>query len=56
VFGAARLVNEATYPATAPRVQFDHVLGPAGLDPQRAGAHQLALGDHRLVTVTVHPR
>lgn len=56
VFGAARLVNEASYPATAPRVQFDHVLGPAGLDPQRPRAHQLALGDHRLVSVTVHPR
>ena len=55
VFGAARLVSEPSYPATAPRVQFDHLLGPAGLDPQRPGARQLALGDHRLVTVTVHP-
>ena len=55
VFGAARLVNEASYPATAPRVQFDHVLGPAGLDPQHPRARRLALGDHRLVTVTVHP-
>ncbi|SDF66296.1 Metal-dependent hydrolase, endonuclease/exonuclease/phosphatase family [Blastococcus aurantiacus] len=56
VFGAARLVSAPSYPATAPRVQLDHVLGPAGLDPQRPGAHRLALGDHRLVTVTVHPR
>ena len=56
VFGAARLVSGPSYPATAPRLQFDHVLGPAGLDPQRPGVHQLALGDHRLVTVTVHPR
>jgi len=56
VFGAARLVNEASYPASEPRVQFDHVLGPAGLDPQDPRARRLALGDHRLVTVTVHPR
>ena len=56
VFGAVRLVNEASYPAAAPRVQFDHVLGAPGLDPQRPEVRQLGLGDHRLVTVTVHPR
>ncbi|MCZ2835990.1 endonuclease/exonuclease/phosphatase family protein [Modestobacter sp. VKM Ac-2985] len=53
VFGAPRLVRELSYPAPAPRVQFDHVLGPAGLDPQRPEVRQLPLGDHRLVTVTV---
>jgi endonuclease/exonuclease/phosphatase family metal-dependent hydrolase len=52
-FGAPRLVAEPSYPAPAPRVQFDHVLGPAALDPQRPQVRQLALGDHRLVTVTV---
>ena len=53
VFGAQRLVAEPSYPAGAPRVQFDHVLGPAGLDPRQPRVQQLALGDHRLVTVTV---
>jgi hypothetical protein len=56
VFGAARLVSESSYPAAAPRVQFDHVLGARGLDPRRPEARRLAIGDHRLVTVTVHPR
>jgi endonuclease/exonuclease/phosphatase family metal-dependent hydrolase len=56
VFGAPRLVSEPSYPAAAPRVQFDHVLGPATVDPQLPEVRQLALGDHRLVTVTVSPR
>ncbi|WP_369140427.1 endonuclease/exonuclease/phosphatase family protein [Modestobacter versicolor] len=55
VFGAQRLVSEPSYPAPAPRVQFDHVLGPAGLDPQRPEVRQLGLGDHRLVSVSVRP-
>jgi endonuclease/exonuclease/phosphatase family metal-dependent hydrolase len=55
VFGGRRLVSEPTYPAAAPRVQFDHVLGPATLRPSGAEARPLALGDHRLVTVTVIP-
>jgi len=53
VFGAPRLVSEPSYPAAEPRVQFDHVLGPAELDPQRPEVRRLALGDHRLVTVAV---
>jgi len=53
VFGGRRLVSEPTYPAPAPRVQFDHVLGPAALHVQRPAVRQLAIGDHRLVTVTV---
>jgi endonuclease/exonuclease/phosphatase family metal-dependent hydrolase len=56
VFGAPRLVSGPSYPAAAPRVQFDHVLGPATPAPQRPEVRQLALGDHRLVTVTVCPR
>jgi endonuclease/exonuclease/phosphatase family metal-dependent hydrolase len=55
VFGAGRLVSAPSYPAPAPRVQFDHVLGPATLGPQRPEVRQLALGDHRLVSVTVEP-
>jgi endonuclease/exonuclease/phosphatase family metal-dependent hydrolase len=56
VFGAQRLVAEPTYPAALPRVQFDHVLGPTTLDAQHPAVRRLALGDHRLVTVTVRPR
>lgn len=56
VFGGQRLVREPSYPAPAPRVQFDHLLGPDGLVPQRPGVRQLAIGDHRLVTVTVSLR
>jgi endonuclease/exonuclease/phosphatase family metal-dependent hydrolase len=55
VFGARRLVTEPTYPAPAPRVQFDHVLGPASVRTERPEVRALALGDHRLVTVTVEP-
>jgi endonuclease/exonuclease/phosphatase family metal-dependent hydrolase len=53
VFGARRLVSGPSYPAAEPRVQFDHVLGPAGVRPQRPEVRRLALGDHRLVTVSV---
>ena len=53
VFGAQRLVSAPSYPAAAPRVQFDHLLGPADAVPQRAEVRALALGDHRLVSVTV---
>jgi endonuclease/exonuclease/phosphatase family metal-dependent hydrolase len=54
VFGAQRLVSGPSYPAPEPRVQFDHVLGPAAtLHPQRPEVRRLALGDHRLVTVSV---
>jgi endonuclease/exonuclease/phosphatase family metal-dependent hydrolase len=51
VFGARRLAAEPSYPAAAPRVQFDHVLG--SLPPQHPEVRRLPLGDHRLVTVTV---
>jgi endonuclease/exonuclease/phosphatase family metal-dependent hydrolase len=54
-FRARRLVSEPSYPAAVPRVQFDHVLGPAALRPERPEVRQLAIGDHRLVTVTVTP-
>jgi endonuclease/exonuclease/phosphatase family metal-dependent hydrolase len=54
VFGARRLVAEPSYPASAPRVQFDHVLAPvAGTRPE---VRQLPIGDHRLVTVSITPR
>jgi len=53
VFGAQRLVRSPSYPAGAPRVQLDHVLGPATLAAQDPQVRRLPLGDHRLVTVTV---
>ena len=53
VFGGQRLVDDPSYPAAAPRVQFDHVLGPAGLGPQHPAVRRLAIGDHRLAAVTV---
>jgi hypothetical protein len=46
-------VDERTWPAPDPKVQFDHVLslgGVRGADPQ---VRRLPLGDHRLVAVTV---
>jgi len=54
VFGARRLVAGPSYPAPAPRVQFDHVLASAAAT--RPEVRQLPIGDHRLVTVTVSPR
>jgi endonuclease/exonuclease/phosphatase family metal-dependent hydrolase len=56
VFGGRRLVSGPSYPATGPRVQFDHVLGPAGLDPRRPQVRRLGIGDHRLVCVSIHLR
>jgi endonuclease/exonuclease/phosphatase family metal-dependent hydrolase len=53
VTGGRRLVDERTWPAPDPKVQFDHVLslgGVRGADPQ---VRRLPLGDHRLVAVTV---
>ncbi|MCO7220192.1 endonuclease/exonuclease/phosphatase family protein [Klenkia sp. PcliD-1-E] len=50
-----RLVAERTWPAPDPRVQFDHLLalhGTHGADPE---VRQLAVGDHRMVAVTLSP-
>ncbi|GAB4082228.1 endonuclease [Modestobacter muralis] len=50
---AQRLASAPTYPAPAPRVQFDHVLA---LDPVQAGPAEvraMEFGDHRLVVVPV---
>ena len=53
VFGGQRLVSQPTYPSPAPRVQFDHVLGPTTVQADRPEVRRLGLGDHRLATVTV---
>ncbi|WP_222192831.1 endonuclease/exonuclease/phosphatase family protein [Modestobacter italicus] len=56
VFGGRRLVEAPSYPAGAPRVQFDHLIGPAGLAAQHPQVRRLAIGDHRLATVEISPR
>jgi endonuclease/exonuclease/phosphatase family metal-dependent hydrolase len=55
VAGARRLVSAHTYPAHAPRLQFDHLLGLGAFRASEVAVRQLAVGDHRLVTATVTP-
>jgi endonuclease/exonuclease/phosphatase family metal-dependent hydrolase len=52
---ARRLVSAPTYPGPAPRVQFDHLLALGPLTARDAEVRELSIGDHRLVTATVHP-
>lgn len=57
--GWRRLAARPTYPAHAPRVQFDHVLGRGNLQPVVAvRAEQTAISDHRalLVDLATAPR
>ncbi len=55
--GGTRLVSEASFPASAPRTQLDHVLAlDGGLTGSDAAVHALAVGDHRALTVTVARR
>ncbi|MGY1840932.1 MULTISPECIES: endonuclease/exonuclease/phosphatase family protein [unclassified Modestobacter] len=56
VWGGRRLVTGPTYPAPAPRVQFDHLLGDAGARADDPQVRQLVFGDHRLVTATITRR
>lgn len=53
--GGTALVREATYPASAPRLQLDHVLTVGA--PVSGGGRVLALagGDHRAVLAEVTP-
>ena len=53
--GARRLVTAPTYPGSAPRLQFDHLLALGALTATDADVRELAVGDHRLVTATVRP-
>jgi len=55
VAGARRLVTAPTYPGHAPRLQFDHLLALGPLTASDVAVRALAVGDHRLVTATVHP-
>ena len=52
---AQRLVSAPTYPGPAPRVQFDHLLALGPLSAGDPDVRELSIGDHRLVTTTVHP-
>ncbi|MQA33391.1 endonuclease/exonuclease/phosphatase family protein [Modestobacter roseus] len=56
VWGGRRLVAEHTYPAPAPRVQFDHLLGSPDVRAHDPRVRQLVFGDHRLVTATISRR
>jgi endonuclease/exonuclease/phosphatase family metal-dependent hydrolase len=53
--GATRLVSAPTYPAVTPRVQYDHLLALTPVTATDPDVRVLPVGDHRLVTVTVHP-
>ncbi|WP_448614667.1 endonuclease/exonuclease/phosphatase family protein [Modestobacter sp. URMC 112] len=53
--GARRLVAAPTYPGPEPRLQFDHLLGLGALTARDVEVRELPVGDHRLVTATVHP-
>jgi endonuclease/exonuclease/phosphatase family metal-dependent hydrolase len=55
VAGGRRLVSAPTYPGPAPRLQFDHLLALGPLTASGVDVRELAVGDHRLVTATVHP-
>jgi endonuclease/exonuclease/phosphatase family metal-dependent hydrolase len=55
VAGGRRLVTAPTYPAHAPRLQFDHLLALGALTASDVAVRELGVGDHRLVTATVHP-
>jgi endonuclease/exonuclease/phosphatase family metal-dependent hydrolase len=53
--GATRLVSALTYPGGKPRLQYDHVLALGAVTATAPDVRMLPVGDHRLVTVTVHP-
>jgi endonuclease/exonuclease/phosphatase family metal-dependent hydrolase len=55
ILGAEALVRAATYPASRPRTQLDHLLG-RGVRAEDGTAVSLSVGDHRLVTATVSAR
>ena len=53
LLGGRRLVTADTYPAPAPRLQLDHVVGPPGSRAEDVVVRALAVGDHRAVAATV---
>ena len=54
LLGGVPLVRAATFPATGPRVQLDHLIA-LGAEPAGPGAaHALDVGDHRTLVAPVH--
>ncbi|WP_224386410.1 endonuclease/exonuclease/phosphatase family protein [Pseudonocardia sp. ICBG1293] len=51
--GGRRLVDGPTFPASAPRVQLDHLLALGGLTGTGPAVLRLGVGDHRAVAATV---
>lgn len=51
--GWSPLVDAATFPGPAPRLQLDHVLASRALTVTGARAHLLTVSDHRALTVDV---
>lgn len=53
LLGLRRLVAAPTFPGDRPRIQLDHVVGPAGVTAHRPAVERLDVGDHRAVSVTL---
>lgn len=53
LLGLRRLVAAPTYPVGEPRLQLDHVVGPAGVSAHDPAVERLDVGDHRAVSVTL---
>ncbi len=56
ISGWRRLGAAPTYPASAPRVQLDHLLTDAAGDHRRHPSEQLVVSDHRPARATLHPQ
>jgi endonuclease/exonuclease/phosphatase family metal-dependent hydrolase len=55
ISGMRSLVSAATFPASAPRLQLDHVLLDGDLPQAQGRAVHLPLSDHRALVVDVRP-
>ena len=53
IAGGERLFRGATFPASRPWVQLDHLLSWGGLTAVDQGARWLGVGDHRAISATV---
>lgn len=53
LLGGRRLVQHLTYPAGAPRLQLDHIVGVGRLAVSSAGVMRLDVGDHLAVWVAL---
>jgi endonuclease/exonuclease/phosphatase (EEP) superfamily protein YafD len=55
LLGATSLVRAASFPASEPRLQLDHLLALGVVAARDGTAGALPVGDHRALTVTVAP-